>query len=187
MYLLGTHHRLLNYLDCSLETLSLTQSIKSEELRSQKPFWSDRQVPSMAVLSSHVSSFVTQAHLINSAIMSTASDLEIVEGEQHKTVEFMKIKLTMSMLETPAPQIQPSTSSIPKRKGRHPNAATLPASAEQSAVSSKKSKSSSTNGSSNGTPRIDKAAMDALRQENEELRKQLADVSCSELLSLELG
>lgn len=86
--------------------------------------------------------------------MSTASDLEIVE-------------------ETPAPQTQPSTSGVPKRKGRPPAAQS--SSAEQSGSSTKKAKASPPNGSTNGASRSDKAAMEELKKENEELRRQLAE------------
>lgn len=77
------------------------------------------------------------------------------------------------MLETPAPQAQPGSSNS-KRKGR---SAAQPAPVEQNAAPSKKAKSTPTNGSTNGTPRVEKAALDALREENEDLKKQLADVS----------
>ncbi|CAE6339075.1 unnamed protein product [Rhizoctonia solani] len=88
--------------------------------------------------------------------MSTASDLEIVE-------------------DPPTPQTQPPVKSgIPKRKGKNSNGAAQPISSEGSG-SNKKPKSN-TNSSSNGhSGPSNKAAMDALRQENEELKKQLAE------------
>ncbi|CAE7108499.1 unnamed protein product [Rhizoctonia solani] len=88
--------------------------------------------------------------------MSNASDLEIVE-------------------ETPAPQSQPAPnkSAIPKRKAKNSTGAAQPASSDGSS-STKKPKQS--NNSSNGpTGAASKAAMEALRQENEDLKRQLAE------------
>ncbi|CAE6420839.1 unnamed protein product [Rhizoctonia solani] len=88
--------------------------------------------------------------------MSTASDLEIVE-------------------ETPGPQTQaPIKSGIPKRKAKNSNGTRQPVSSDGS--SSNKKPKSSTSNPNNGHPgAVSKAAMDALRQENEDLKKQLAE------------
>ncbi|CAE6517053.1 unnamed protein product [Rhizoctonia solani] len=89
--------------------------------------------------------------------MSTASDLEIVG-------------------ETPAPQSQPAPikSSIPKRKAKNSTGASQPASSDGPAPN-KKPKSSTANSNNGHSGAISKAAMEALKQENEDLKRQLAE------------
>ncbi|KAG9097277.1 hypothetical protein FRC06_007734 [Ceratobasidium sp. 370] len=84
--------------------------------------------------------------------MSNGSEVEVVE-------------------ETPAPPSRPSSSAIPKRKGRLP---TVSAQASlEPAPSSKKSKGPAPNGNGSNTPRVDQAELDALRAENEALKSDL--------------
>ncbi|KDN48940.1 hypothetical protein RSAG8_02293, partial [Rhizoctonia solani AG-8 WAC10335] len=88
--------------------------------------------------------------------MSTASDLEIVE-------------------ETPAPQSQPASikSGIPKRKAKNSTGVAQPASSDGS--SSNKKPKPAINSSNGHSGPASKAAMEALRQENEDLKRQLAE------------
>ncbi|KAF8609906.1 hypothetical protein BDV93DRAFT_539857 [Ceratobasidium sp. AG-I] len=88
---------------------------------------------------------------------SNASEVEIVE-------------------ETPAPPSRPSTSAIPKRKARPPPAPTQGGSSDQNgAAPSKKSKSAVVNGTTTSHSRADQATIEALRAENEDLKRQLAE------------
>ncbi|KAJ1309578.1 hypothetical protein OPQ81_006351 [Rhizoctonia solani] len=88
--------------------------------------------------------------------MSTASDLEIVD-------------------ETPVPsQPVPAKSSIPKRKTKNSTGAGQPASSDGS-TSNKKPKQSTSNSNNGHSGAVSRAAMDALKQENEDLKKQLAE------------
>ncbi|KAF8710776.1 hypothetical protein RHS03_01814, partial [Rhizoctonia solani] len=88
--------------------------------------------------------------------MSTASDLEIVD-------------------ETPAPhtQLPPIKSAIPKRKAKNSNGTAQPVSSDASTSNKKPKSNNNLSNANSGAP--SKAVIDALRQENEELKKQLAE------------
>ncbi|KAG9124290.1 hypothetical protein FRC07_012132 [Ceratobasidium sp. 392] len=86
--------------------------------------------------------------------MSNGSEVEVVE-------------------ETPAPPSRPTTSAIPKRKGRLPPGSTQASLEPQSASSSRKAKAPTSNGTISNAAKVDQAELEALRAENEFLRKEL--------------